>query len=47
MEVIAASAITGAPVRIVHLNSTSVAATPRTGERLTRASFLAKRGASA
>ncbi len=30
MEVIAASAITGAPVHIVHLNSTSVAATPRT-----------------
>jgi N-acyl-D-aspartate/D-glutamate deacylase len=30
MEVIAASAISGAPVHIVHLNSTSVAATPRT-----------------
>ena len=30
MEVIAASAITGAPVHIVHLNSTSLAATPRT-----------------
>ena len=30
MEVIAASAISGAPVHIVHLNSTSLAATPRT-----------------
>ncbi len=30
MEVIAASAITGAPVHIVHLNSSSLAATPRT-----------------
>ena len=30
MEVIAASAITGAPVHIVHLNSTSIEATPRT-----------------
>ena len=30
MEVIAASAISGAPVHIVHLNSTSIAATPRT-----------------
>ncbi len=30
MEVIAASAITGAPLHIVHLNSTSVSATPRT-----------------
>jgi N-acyl-D-aspartate/D-glutamate deacylase len=30
MEVIAASAITGAPLHIVHLNSTSLAATPRT-----------------
>ena len=47
MEVIAASAITGAPVHTVRLNSMSVAATPRTGERLTCASFLAKRGASA
>lgn len=30
MEVIAASAITGAPLHIVHLNSTSLEATPRT-----------------
>jgi dihydroorotase len=30
MEVIAASAISGAPVHIMHLNSTSFAATPRT-----------------
>jgi N-acyl-D-aspartate/D-glutamate deacylase len=30
MEVIAASAISGAPVHIVHLNSVSLAATPRT-----------------
>jgi N-acyl-D-aspartate/D-glutamate deacylase len=30
MEVIAASAITGAPVHIVHLNSTSLTATPQT-----------------
>ncbi len=30
MEVIAASAISGAPVHIVHLNSTSLEATPRT-----------------
>ena len=30
MEVIAASAISGAPVHIVHLNSTSLAATPCT-----------------
>ncbi len=30
MEVIAASAISGAPVHIVHLNSTSLASTPRT-----------------
>lgn len=30
MEVIAASAISGAPLHIVHLNSTSLAATPRT-----------------
>lgn len=30
MEVIAASAISGAPVHFVHLNSTSLAATPRT-----------------
>jgi N-acyl-D-aspartate/D-glutamate deacylase len=30
MEVIAASAITGAPLHIVHLNSMSLAATPRT-----------------
>ncbi len=30
MEVIAASAITGAPVHIVHLNSMSLASTPRT-----------------
>ena len=30
MEVIAASVISGAPVHIVHLNSTSLAATPRT-----------------
>lgn len=30
MEVIAASAISGAPVHIVHLNSTSLTATPRT-----------------
>ena len=30
MEVIAASAITGAPVHIVHVNSTSLATTPRT-----------------
>jgi N-acyl-D-aspartate/D-glutamate deacylase len=30
MEVIAASAITGAPVHIVHLNSTSLEVTPRT-----------------
>ena len=30
MEVIAASAITGAPVHIAHLNSTSFSATPRT-----------------
>jgi N-acyl-D-aspartate/D-glutamate deacylase len=30
MEVIAASAISGTPVHIVHLNSTSLAATPRT-----------------
>ncbi len=30
LEVIGASAVTGAPVHIVHLNSTSLAATPRT-----------------
>ncbi|MBI3567977.1 MAG: amidohydrolase family protein [Gemmatimonadetes bacterium] len=30
MEVIAASAITGAPLHIVHLNSTSLASTPKT-----------------
>ncbi len=37
MEVIAASAITGAPVHIVQLNSTSVAATPRTLALITEA----------
>ena len=37
MEVIAASAITGAPVHLVHLNSTSLAATPRTLAMITEA----------
>lgn len=37
MEMIAASAITGAPVHIVHLNSTSLAATPRTLQMITEA----------
>ncbi len=37
MEVIAASAITGAPLHIVHLNSTSLASTPRTLALITEA----------
>lgn len=37
MEVIAASAISGAPVHIVHVNSTSLAATPRTLELIQEA----------
>jgi len=37
LEVIAASAVTGAPLHIVHLNSTSAASTPRTLALVTEA----------